>query len=94
MKKIALTIAVLLSLNISTIWAEGNSTNTSSVRYVKAPRFARPLVEKWITEYAKTQPIKIQNHKTLAILFISESSPCCLSQPVAVKLRKCCRAST
>ena len=56
MKKIALTIAVLLSLNISTIWAEGNSTNTSSVRYVKAPRFARLLVEKWITEYAKTQP--------------------------------------
>jgi hypothetical protein len=23
---------------------------------VKAPRFARPLVEKWISEYAKTQP--------------------------------------
>ena len=23
---------------------------------MKAPRFARPLVEKWITEYAKTQP--------------------------------------
>ena len=56
MKKLALAIAVLLSINISHIWAEGNSTNTSSVRYVKAPRFARPLVEKWITEYAKTQP--------------------------------------
>ena len=56
MKKIALTIAVLFSINISNIWAEGNSTNSSSVRYVKAPRFARPLVEKWITEYAKTQP--------------------------------------
>ena len=56
MKKIALAIAVLLSINISAIWAENNSTNTSSVRYVKAPRFARPLVEKWITEYAKTQP--------------------------------------
>ena len=56
MKKIALTIAVLLSLNISTIWAEGNSTNASSVHYVKAPHFARLLVEKWITEYAKTQP--------------------------------------
>ena len=66
MKRIALTIAVLLSINISTIWAEGalvgesspesNAANTSSVRYVKAPRFARPLVEKWITEYAKTQP--------------------------------------
>ena len=56
MKKIALTIAVLLSLNISTIWAEQNSTNASSVHYVKAPHFARPLIEKWITEYAKTQP--------------------------------------
>ena len=56
MKKIALAIAVLFSINISNIWAEGNSTNSSSVRYVKAPRFARPLVEKWITEYAKTQP--------------------------------------
>ena len=56
MKKIALAIAVLLSINISAIWAENNSTNTSSVRYVKAPRFARPLIEKWITEYAKTQP--------------------------------------
>ena len=56
MKKLALAIAVILSINISAIWAENNSTNTSSVRYVKAPRFARPLVEKWITEYAKTQP--------------------------------------
>ena len=56
MKKFALTIAVLLSISISNIWAEQNSTNASSVRYVKAPRFARPLVEKWITEYAKTQP--------------------------------------
>ena len=56
MKKIALAIAVLFSINISNIWAEGNSTNASGVRYVKAPRFARPLVEKWITEYAKTQP--------------------------------------
>ena len=56
MKKIVLAIAVLLSINISSVWAEGNSTNTSSVRYVKAPRFARPWVEKWISEYAKTQP--------------------------------------
>ena len=56
MKRLALAIAVLLSINISHIWAEGNSTNSSSVRYVKAPRFARPLIEKWITEYEKTQP--------------------------------------
>ena len=39
MKRIALAVAVLLSINISNIWAEGNSTNASSVRYVKAPRF-------------------------------------------------------
>ena len=56
MKRLALITAVILSLNISSIWAEQESTNTSGVRYVKAPRFARPLVEKWITEYAKTQP--------------------------------------
>ena len=56
MKKLALAIAVLLSINVGHIWAEQNSTNASSVRYVKSPRFARPLVEKWITEYAKTQP--------------------------------------
>ena len=56
MKRRVLAIAVLLSINISAIWAKNNSTEASSVRYVKAPRFARPLVEKWITEYAKTQP--------------------------------------
>ena len=56
MKKVVLAIAVLLSLSISNIYGEETSTNASSVRYVKAPRFARPLVEKWITEYAKTQP--------------------------------------
>ena len=56
MKKIALTIAVLFSISISNIWAEETSTNASSVRYVKVPRFARPLVEKWISEYAKIQP--------------------------------------
>jgi hypothetical protein len=56
MRKVVLAIAVLWSINISQLWAEGNSTNASTVRYVKAPRFARPLVEKWISEYAKTQP--------------------------------------
>ena len=65
MKKIALTIAVLFSISISNIWAEGNGvndvnevkgTNNTTVRTIKAPRFARPLVEKWIKEYAKTQP--------------------------------------
>ena len=56
MKKVVLAIAGLLSLGTSHSWAEETSTNASSVRYVKVPRFARPLVEKWISEYAKTQP--------------------------------------
>ena len=60
MKKIAFTIALVLSLGLSNAWAEGNSNSTnetnSSVRIIKSPRFARPLVEKWIEEYAKTEP--------------------------------------
>ena len=35
---------------------EVKGTNNTTVRTIKAPRFARPLVEKWIKEYAKTQP--------------------------------------
>ena len=56
MKRSVLAIAVLFSISISAIWAENQTTNTSNVRYVKAPRFALPLIEKWIAEYAKTQP--------------------------------------
>ncbi len=66
MKKIVFTIALILSLGLnSNVWAEGNKVNevngtnnttNTTVRTIKAPRFARPLVEKWIKEYAKTQP--------------------------------------
>ena len=55
MKRIAFTIALFLSLGLSNVWAEENSTN-NNVRTIKSPRFARPLVEKWIEEYAKTEP--------------------------------------
>ena len=51
---------MVLSLGLSNAWAEGNGNSTnetnSSVRTIKSPRFARPLVEKWIEEYAKTEP--------------------------------------
>jgi hypothetical protein len=66
MKKIVFTIALILSLGLNNnVWAEGNKVNevngtnnttNTTVRTIKAPRFARPLVEKWIKEYAKTQP--------------------------------------
>ena len=56
MRRLVLTIVVLLGINISNIWAGNSSSDSSNVRYVKAPRFARPLLEKWISEYSKTQP--------------------------------------
>ena len=61
MKRIALATSFILSIHTSNIWAESSDNpaeapSVSNVHYVKAPRFARPLVEKWITEYAKTQP--------------------------------------
>ena len=58
MKRIAFTIALVLSLGLNNVWAEGNGVNNtnSGVRTIKSPRFARPLVEKWIEEYAKTEP--------------------------------------
>ena len=53
MKKIVLAIAAFLTLGLGNIQAEENNTN--NVRTIKSPRFARPLVEKWIEEYAKTE---------------------------------------
>jgi hypothetical protein len=54
MKKVLLTIAAILTLGLGNVQAEENHTN--NVRTIKSPRFARPLVEKWIEEYAKTEP--------------------------------------
>ena len=58
MKRIVFTIALVLSLGLNNVWAEGNGVNNtnSGVRTIKSPRFACPLVEKWIEEYAKTEP--------------------------------------
>ena len=55
MKKLVSIIAAVLVLGLTNAWAEGNSTN-NGVRTIKSPRFARPLIEKWIEEYAKTEP--------------------------------------
>ena len=62
MRSIVLALVVVLGISVNNIWAGNNSggtsssSNSSNVRYVKAPRFARPLLEKWISEYSKTQP--------------------------------------
>ncbi len=54
MKKFFLIIAVALSFASANVLAQNN--NGGDVRYIKSPRFARPLIEKWIEEYAKTEP--------------------------------------
>lgn len=54
MRKKDFVLAILLSLGLAGAWAEGNSNG--GVKYVKSPRFARPLVEKWISEYSKVEP--------------------------------------
>lgn len=58
MKKIIFTLAIFLGLGLNNTWARGNGANNSenNVRTIKSPRFARPLIEKWIEEYAKTEP--------------------------------------
>ena len=53
MKKVVLVLAAFLALGLNNILAEDHNSN--SVRTIKSPRFARPLVEKWIEEYAKTE---------------------------------------
>ena len=54
MKKIVLILATVFTLGLGNVLAEEHNTN--NVRTIKSPRFARPLVEKWIEEYAKTEP--------------------------------------
>ena len=57
MKRIALAIILVLSLGLNNaIWAENNSANNHQVRTINVPHFARPLVEKWIEEYAQAEP--------------------------------------
>lgn len=54
MKKVVLVLAAFITLGLGNVLAE--DYNSNNVRTIKAPRFARPLVEKWIEEYAKTEP--------------------------------------
>lgn len=58
MKKIIFTLAIFLGLGLNNTWAKGNGAQNSenNVRTIKSPRFARPLIEKWIEEYSKTEP--------------------------------------
>ena len=44
--------ALVASAGNNTV-ADNNSENSSSTFYINAPRFVRPLIEKWIQEYKK-----------------------------------------
>ena len=58
MKKIIFTLAIFLGFGLNASFAKGNGANNSenNVRTIKSPRFARPLIEKWIEEYSKIEP--------------------------------------
>ena len=79
MKKLYIAIlTVAISLVGNSVWAStpahqvnrnGVEKNTaSSVYYINAPRFVRPLIEKWITEYKK-----VDSHANFAIAKTAES---------------------
>lgn len=54
MKKVVLILAAILTVGFGNAIAGDKSNEV--VRTIKSPHFARPLVEKWIEEYSKTEP--------------------------------------
>ena len=60
MKKLFITIfTVVLSLVGNSAWASNSveeNNASSNTYYINAPRFVRPLIEKWISEYKKIAP--------------------------------------
>lgn len=60
--------------------ADNNSENSTSTFYINAPRFVRPLIEKWISEYKKEVPnvnfaiAKTQAAKNSSVLSIQLSA--------------------
>lgn len=59
MKKIytaILTIAFSLQALVALAGNEGQANTTNTTYYINAPRFVRPLIEKWISEYKKVRP--------------------------------------
>lgn len=63
MKKLYIAIVtVVLSLVGNSVWASNsveennNASASSTTYYINAPRFVRPLIEKWISEYKKVAP--------------------------------------
>ena len=58
MRKTIYTVlfTIALSLADTASWAGNVAEGTNSVFYINAPRFVRPLIERWISEYKKVQP--------------------------------------
>lgn len=53
---IVLSVAGILSASADNNTNTQNETSNSTTIFIDAPRFVRPLIEKWITEYQKVQP--------------------------------------
>ncbi len=52
-----MSLLVLLTICVMPLYAEGESVDGTITYYnIRTPRFVRPLVERWIKEYAKVRP--------------------------------------
>ena len=49
-------LAAWLAGCVLSVLAQGGNIDGINTYYIKSPRFARPLVECWIREYAKVRP--------------------------------------
>lgn len=82
MKKLVLAIAAILTLGNAAAQIGRNGAN--DIRTIRSPRFARPLIDRWLEEYSKTKPaveFKVANGSAsqsgadLTVTFFTGHSP-------------------
>lgn len=58
MVKIRIKFILVMCITVCalSVYAQGSNANSENTYYINSPRFARPLVECWIREYAKVRP--------------------------------------
>ena len=82
MKKLIVAIAAILTLGSAAAQTEHNGAG--DVRTIRSPRFAHPLIDRWLKEYSKTKPaveFKVatgpasQRGADLTVTFFTSHSP-------------------
>ena len=58
--------ALALSLATATVWADNNrgadnnaSANNTTTYYINAPRFVRPILSQWISDYERVMAVSV-----------------------------------